>query len=92
MNGRGAHEDSKNGLGFFLSPPEAEKIEVYLNQPERRSCSCSSSFRYDSIISSSRGLRTKPKPFLESSFPPLQLIFYTIFRPIEKKPRFFVLF
>ena len=35
MDGRGAHEDSKNGFGFVPSHPEAEKIKGYLNQLER---------------------------------------------------------
>ena len=79
MNGRGARKDSKNGF------PEAEKIEVYLNQPERRSCSCSSSFRYPLIISSSVGLRTKAKIFPELLCFPLQWIFYAICGQILNK-------
>ena len=43
------------------------------------------SFRYHSIISSSRRLRTKQKSFSESPFDPLQLTFYTTFCPNPNK-------
>ena len=66
------NDGSENVFGFVLRHLEDEMIEWYLNQLEHEHHKRSRLLRFRLIISSSIWPRTKPRPPLESSLPPLQ--------------------